>query len=128
MRLRPLHDHVLIKPLASEDSTESGLVLVEHRKPEQMGEVLAVGTPRHPLKEQAEELVKEFCLCEGPTCDDRKCRAARLLQKLVAREPCCAVGDLVLFSWAAGQEIFDHDADARYLLLKESDLLAVIES
>jgi len=39
----------------------------------------------------------------------------------------CKVGDQVIFSWTAGQDIRDFDADTRYLLLKEDDLIAVIE-
>jgi co-chaperonin GroES (HSP10) len=43
------------------------------------------------------------------------------------RAPVVAPGDLVLFSWSAGQEVFDHDADSRYLMLNEADVIAVIE-
>ena len=87
MNLKPLGARVLIKPAEPVERTESGLHLVEHKKPEQIGTVVAAGSPT----------------------------------------PCCDVGDLVLFSWCAGQEIFLHDTDERYLLLNESDLLAVLE-
>lgn len=39
----------------------------------------------------------------------------------------CVVGDVVLFSWTAGQEIWLHDTDERFLLMREDDLLAVVE-
>jgi hypothetical protein len=56
MNLKPLGDRILIKPLANDTQTASGLILMEHRKPETMGEVIAVGTCAHPLKAKAEEL------------------------------------------------------------------------
>jgi co-chaperonin GroES (HSP10) len=37
------------------------------------------------------------------------------------------VGDTVLFSWASGQEITVADGQETYLLMRESDLLAVLE-
>lgn len=46
MKIRPLNDHVVIKPLKAEEVTKSGLVLPDtarEEKPEQ-GEVIAVGT------------------------------------------------------------------------------------
>ncbi len=45
MKIRPLNDHVVIKPLKAEEVTKSGLVLPDtarEEKPEQ-GEVIAVG-------------------------------------------------------------------------------------
>ncbi len=45
MSLKPLHDNVIIKPLAKEQTTASGIVLpdtLDKEKPEQ-GEVIAVG-------------------------------------------------------------------------------------
>jgi chaperonin GroES len=45
MKVSPLHDNVVIKPLSEEKKTKSGIVLpenVDKEKPEQ-GEVLAVG-------------------------------------------------------------------------------------
>ena len=47
MKLTPLHANVIIKPLAKETVTKSGIVLpdTDKEKPEQ-GEVVAVGTGR----------------------------------------------------------------------------------
>ncbi len=45
MNLKPLHDHVIVKPLGAEEVTKSGIVLpetVDKEKPEK-GEVVAVG-------------------------------------------------------------------------------------
>jgi chaperonin GroES len=45
MKLKPLHDNVIVKPLSEEKTTKSGIVLpetVSGEKPEK-GEVLAVG-------------------------------------------------------------------------------------
>jgi len=45
MKIRPLNDHVVIKPLEAEEVTKSGIVLPDtarEEKPEQ-GEVIAVG-------------------------------------------------------------------------------------
>lgn len=43
------------------------------------------------------------------------------------RQPPLHVGDAVVFSWMGGQEIRLEDDGERYLILREDDLLAVIE-
>lgn len=45
MKLKPLHDHVIVKPITENEMTKSGLVLpdtIDKEKPEK-GEVVAVG-------------------------------------------------------------------------------------
>lgn len=45
MKLRPLGDHVIVKPLKEDDVTKSGIVLpdtVDKEKPEK-GEIIAIG-------------------------------------------------------------------------------------
>jgi len=45
MKLKPLNDHVVVKPITKDEITESGIVLpdtVDKEKPEK-GEVIAVG-------------------------------------------------------------------------------------
>lgn len=45
MKLKPLHDHVIVKPIAENETTKSGIVLpdtVDKEKPEK-GEVIAIG-------------------------------------------------------------------------------------
>ena len=75
MKLRPLHDRVIIKRLDNERKTASGIVLPENaaEKPDQ-GEVLAVG--------------------EGKIGDDGK-----------ARPLAVKVGDTVLFGKYSGQTV-----------------------
>ncbi len=46
MKLKPLNDHVVVKPAAKEEVTKSGIVLpdtIDKERPEQ-GEVIAVGS------------------------------------------------------------------------------------
>jgi chaperonin GroES len=129
MPLRPLGDRVLIKPVKNPDETTSGLVLPEKRTEsflEMQGTVVAVGTPRHPLKEEAEILAG--ALSSRAVGEGRRMLkdAAFMLLDLVRREPVVNVGDDVLFSWSAGQLISVDDEEL--LMLRESDILAVIES
>lgn len=45
MKLKPLHDHVIVKPITENETTKSGIVLpdtVDKEKPEK-GEVVAIG-------------------------------------------------------------------------------------
>ena len=97
--ITPLGDRILIRPEANPDMTESGLHLVEHRKPETMGEVVTIP-----------ERIAHDC----PECGHK-----------LFRVPDVKVGDTVLFSWQSGQEIYIEDE--RYFLMRESDILAVLE-
>lgn len=48
MKLQPLGDHVIVKPLESEEKTKSGIVLPDTAKEKPMeGEVIAVGPGRY---------------------------------------------------------------------------------
>lgn len=130
MNLRPLGDRVLIKPLAQPTETESGIILAEEKKPDEIGTVVAVGFTKHPRSGDVERHIDairgERGLCPDE-CDCLDCRARDLLRDLVRREPSVKVGDTVLFSWASGQEILLNDGEDRYLLMRESDLIAVYE-
>jgi len=96
LKLRPLNDRVVVKPLEGEEKTASGLFLPETAKEKpQQGEILAVGPGRFD-----EEGEKRLPL-------DVK------------------VGDQVLFAKYGGTEI-KLDGE-KVLILKESDILAVIE-
>ena len=130
MTLRPLGDRVLIKPTPNPEQTESGLWLSEHRKPEESGTVIAVGTQAHPRKQDAEDLAqfldtKLRSVCQCGLVDCWYCMGPALVRDIVRRGPIVQVGDVVLFSWAVGQEILIDDE--RYLLMRESDILAVCE-
>lgn len=48
MKLQPLGDHVVVKPLESDERTKSGIVLPDTAKEKpQEGEVIAVGSGRY---------------------------------------------------------------------------------
>lgn len=98
--LQPLGDRVLIKPDAPPEQTESGLHVVRDWNPETTGEVVAIA-----------ERTDTNC----PECG---CR--------VFVVPGVKVGDTVVFSWQSGQEL--REDGERYLLMRESDILAVLES
>jgi chaperonin GroES len=98
--ITPLGDKILIRPEANPDRTESGLHLVEHYKPENMGEVVALP-----------ERVSSTCAECG---------------HLMYRLPDVKVGDTVIFGWDAGQEVFVNED--RFLLIRESDITAVLEN
>ena len=127
MNLRPIKDRILIKPEKNAETTESGLILAEHRKPEQTGTVIAVGPCAHPLRTEAEDMANWLKECADPDCNSGRCKASRLMLDLVRKEPAVKPGDYVVFSWTAGQEIWVEDGDERYLLMTENDILAVVE-
>lgn len=129
MTLRPLGDRVLIRPDAAPTQTESGLHLVEHWPDEVSGTVIAVGTPKHPKAEQAEGIARRLdsALFGSGSAATKACsEAATLLRVLTAREPVVSVGDRVLFSRIAGQDV--QIDDTRYVLMREADLLAVLDA
>lgn len=123
MTLRPLGDRILIKPELPSAVTDSGLHLAEQRKPEQTGTVIAVGPCPHPRKAEAEALAADLMVWA----DDGPQQAAAMLRDLVRKEPQVKPGDYVVFSWTAGQEIWIEDGADRYLLMREDDILAVVE-
>lgn len=91
LKLKPLGDRVIVKPLTQEEVTKSGIVLpdtVEKEKKEQ-GEVISIG---------AGEKIKKFNLRPG---------------------------DKVIFGKYAGEDVEIDDVE--YKVLKEEDVLAVIE-
>ncbi|MCB0263827.1 MAG: co-chaperone GroES [Calditrichia bacterium] len=65
MKVRPLADRVLIKPLEEEEKTSGGIILPDSAKEKPMrGRVIAVGNgkvdengKRHPLDVKAEDVV-----------------------------------------------------------------------
>ena len=96
MKIKPLGDRLLVKPLEEEDVTASGIVLPETAKEKpQKGEVLAIGP--------------------GSRDDEGKHINMEI-----------SVKDTVLYAKYAGTEIKD-EAD-KLLILRESDILAIIEN
>lgn len=113
----------MVKPLRPTKELDSGIVLVEDAVPETMGQVLAVSDTADPDVAR----LREALSIAATTCPDAE--QARVWSEIVSetapRTPDVAVGDVVLFSWQAGQEVL-LDGE-RVLLLAESDLLATVE-
>jgi|SRR6184192_507345 len=94
--LRPLGDRVVIRPLAREEVTKSGIVLPDTAKEKpQQGEVVSIGPGR--VLDSGERLAMEL-----------------------------KQGDRVLFAKYSGTE-FKHE-DEELLILRESDVLAIVEN
>lgn len=97
MKLRPLGDRVIIRPVSKEEKTASGIILpdtVGNERPEQ-GEIIAIGPGR---------------------LDDKGGRVAMSVK----------VGDKIVFKKYSPDEV-KMDGE-EYLVLSESDVMAVIES
>lgn len=96
MKLKPLHNNVIVKTISQEETTKSGIVLpdtIDKEKPEK-GEVIAVGP--------------------GKVLDNGQ------LSKMTI-----SVGQKVVFKKYSPDEIKIDNED--YLVLSESDIIAVIE-
>jgi len=96
MKLKPLHDNVVVKPSSVEEITKSGIVLPETASKErpERGEVVAVG----PGKRMGNGELSPMSL---------------------------KIGDKVMFKKYSPDEIkIDNE---EYLLISESDVLAILE-
>ena len=95
VKVRPLGDRVLVKPLSRETVTKTGIVLPDTAKEKpQEGEILAVGP--------------------GKILDNGK-----------RTTPEVSVGQKILFAKYAGSEIKMDDEE--YLILRESDIMGILE-
>ncbi len=89
MNIKPLADRVLIKPVAAEEKTASGIIIPDTAKEKPLkGEIIAAGNGT-----KDEEMVVK-------------------------------AGDTVLYGKYAGTEL-DLDGE-KYLIMKQSDILAVV--
>ena len=96
MKLVPLFDKVVLKPLIAEETTKSGIVLPGQAKEKpQQAEVIAVGP--------------------GGLVDGKEVTMQ------------VKVGDKVIFSKYSGTEIETGEDDQKYVIVKQNDILAVIE-
>ena len=96
MKLKPLNDHVVVKPTKENEVTKAGIVLpdtIDKERPEK-GEVIAVG--------------------EGKLLDNGQ-RAPMSVK----------IGDKIMFKKYSPDEIKVDDQE--YLILSQSDILAIIE-
>ena len=93
--LKPLSDHVLVKPLSKEEKTKGGIYLPDTAKEKpQEGEVIAVGP-------------------------------GRMLDNGSRVAPEVKVGDKVIYAKYGGTEV--KIGEEEYLIMRESDILAIIE-
>ena len=88
--LKPLGERVLVRPMQPQTTTDSGIIVVQDRVPETMGEIVAIGEVIPPLPPDSVQ-----------------------------------IGDVVVFSWQAGQEVL-MDGE-RLIMLYQDDLLATVE-
>ena len=97
MKLRPLSDRIVVKPIEREVKTASGIILPESaREKPQEGEVIAVGPGAR--NEKGEHMPLDI-----------------------------RVGDIVLYAKYAGTEVKLNGTEEKLLILRESDILAVVE-
>ncbi len=95
MKIRPLHDRILVRRLEEEEKTKGGIIIPDSAKEKPMeGEVIAVG--------------------KGKKTEDGK-----------VLKPEVKEGDRVLFSKYAGTEV--NIDDVEHLIMREDDILAIIE-
>ena len=96
MKLVPLFDKVVLKPLVAEETTKSGIVLPGQAKEKpQQAEVIAVGPGGIVDGKEVSMQVK--------------------------------TGDKVIFSKYSGTEVELDQDEEKYVIVKQSDILAVIE-
>lgn len=95
MKLKPLADRVVVRPIEEEDKTPGGIILPDTAKEKPMrGEVTAVGKGR--LTDNGERVAMDV-----------------------------KVGDVVIYGKYSGTDFKMNDED--YLVLRESDILAIVE-
>jgi chaperonin GroES len=94
IKLQPLADRLVVKPIEKEEKTKGGIYLPDTAKEKpQEGEVLAVGPGR--LSEDGKRIAMDV-----------------------------KVGDIVIYAKYGGTEIKDEDTDEEMVILRESDILA----
>ena len=95
MKIRPLHDRILVKRVEEEQKTKGGIIIPDSAKEKPFeGEVIAAGSGRRT--------------------EDGKVIALDV-----------KAGDRVLFSKYAGSDVKIDDVE--YLIMREEDVLGIIE-
>lgn len=96
MKIRPLHDRIIVKRMEEEEKTKGGIIIPDTAKEKPFeGKVIAVGDGK--VKEDGTKIPMEV-----------------------------KKGDKILFSKYAGSDVKIDGED--YLIMKEDDVLAIIES
>ena len=96
MKLKPLADRVVVKPIEEDDKTPGGIILPDTAKEKPMrGEIVAVGPGNY---------------------NDKGERVKMDVKK----------GDVVIYGKYSGTDFKMNDQD--YLILRESDILAIVEN
>jgi chaperonin GroES len=105
-QIQPLFDYVLIKPVASETKTASGIVLPDNAKEKpSMGEVMAIGPGK----------ASDDC-CGGGCCgDEHGAKTGMVVKK----------GDKVLYKKWAGNEV--KVGNEEWLLVEVKDIMAIVK-
>jgi len=94
VKLQPLADRVVVKPIEREEKTKGGIYLPDTVKEKpQEGKILAVGPGR--LSEDGKRIAMDV-----------------------------KVGDIVIYAKYGGAEWKDEDSDEELVILRESDILA----
>jgi len=102
--IKPLFDYVLIRPVAGESKTASGIVLPDSvEKKSQIGEVMAIGPGNSDC-------------CSGDCCGDD----AKKCEVMVVK-----VGQKVLYKKWGGNEV--KVGNEEWLLLEQKDVMAIVE-
>ena len=97
MKLQPLGDRIVVRPLKAEEKTKGGIVLPDTAKEKpQEGEVIAVG--------------------KGKVLDDGKLRELEL-----------KIGDRVLYGKYSGTDIKLKDEEEDVLIMREDDVYAIVK-
>ncbi len=95
MKVRPLADRVLVRPLEQEDKTSGGIILPDTAKEKPMrGEIVAAGLGK--LNDNGERIKLDVKL-----------------------------GDIVIYGKYSGTDVKIDNED--FLILRESDILAIVE-
>lgn len=97
MKLQPLADRVIVKPLKAEEKTKGGIVLPDTAKEKpQEGKIVAVGK-------------------------------GKVLENGKIKEPEVSVGDHVLYGKYSGTEVKVQHEDEELLIMNEDDILAIMK-
>ena len=101
MKIRPLYDRVVVRPLAEESKTKSGIIIPDTAKEKShRGEIIAIGEGK-------------------PACRQAGYDDGKLVPMTVK------IGDKVIYKEYGGDE-FKLDGE-EVIVLKEEDIIAVIE-